>query len=130
MNSVELVLPLGFSVGPSLIQPLLVLVAHEDDDCNDDENGDDRGEGCDEGDTAVVNVLLLVHLHNGTVGEDLASFAGISGQTSAFEIIFTIDTESIVHAGRRVALINLDGAILSGKSGFAIADEVVDRVVA
>lgn len=130
MDGVELVLSLSLGVGPTLIQPLSVLVAHQDDDSDDDEGGDDRGEGGDEGDTAVVNVLLLVHLHNGAVGKDLASFAGISWQTSAFKVIFTVHAESVVHTGGGVALVDLDGAVLAGKSGLASADKVVDRVVA
>jgi hypothetical protein len=40
-----------------------------------------------------------------------------------------VDTKSVIHAGHRVALVDLEGAILSGKSGLAGADEVVDRVV-
>lgn len=130
MNGVKLVFPLCLGVGPSLIQSLSVLVAHEDDDGDDDEDRDDRGEGCDEGDTAVVDVLLLMHLHDGAVGKDLAGFAGISRQTSTFEVIFTVDTESVVHAWRRVTLVDLDGAVLSCESGLASADKVVDIVEA
>ena len=40
-----------------------------------------------------------------------------------------INAKPVIHARHRVTLVDLEGAILSGKPWLASADKVVDRVV-
>jgi len=130
VDRVQLVFPLGIGVGSNLVESLSVFVAHQDDGGDDDQDRDDGRECCDQSNSASVHVLFLVHFHHRSVRQNLASLSGITGQTSALEVVFPVDAESVVHARRRVAFVDFDGAILSGKSGFASANEVIDRVVA
>jgi hypothetical protein len=130
VDGVQFVLAFRVGVRTSLVESLSVFVAHQDDGRDDHEHGDDRRKGGDESDATSVDVFFLMHFHHGSVGEDLAGLAGISWQTSALEIVFAIDAESVVHAGGRVALVDLDGAVFAGKSGLASADKIVDGIVA
>jgi len=130
VDGVQLVLAFGVGVGPDLVEPLPVLVAHQDDGGDDDDDGDDGGERRDESDASTVHVLFLVHLHDGAVRENLAGLSGVSRQTLALEVVLQVDAEPVVHARRGVALVDFDGAILAGESWLAGADKVVDGVVA
>ena len=100
VDSVQLIFSLSIGIGSDLVESLPVLVAHQDDSGDDHQDRDDGRKGCDQSNSAAVHVLFLVHLHHRSVGQNLTRLSRISGQTSALEVIFTIDAKSVVHAWR------------------------------
>ena len=127
---VELVLPLGLGVGPSLLDSLPPLAAHQVEDSDHDQHGDHGGAGQDEGPLRLIGVLgFASDLEDGAVGQDVAVFARVSGKTLALKVVQLVNAES-VEAGGSGALVDLRGAVLAGVAGLAGADEVVDGVVA
>jgi len=133
-DGVQLVLALGLGVGPSLLPLGRLLVAHQDNGGDQDQDGDQGRKGGDHGDPRAGRRLAAGtgsgQGHDGAVGQDVTRFAGISGQTLALEVVDSVDAEAIVQAGAGIALVDLGRAVFAGESGRASADESGDLVVA
>lgn len=67
--------------------------------------------------------------HDSAVGQDLAVLARVSRQTPALEVVLLVHAEAVVHAGRRVALVDLHRAVLAREARLAGADKIIDVVV-
>jgi len=125
-----------FEVRSSLLQFLLFLEAADDDDGDDDSDGDEKGDSYNHG--TVARVCLprnrsdvspsVVSRINFSGRIYLTQFTGKSWQTLASEGVVAVDAKSFVETRRRIALVDLHGAVFTGEARLAEACEVVDSV--